>query len=191
LELFPFGTIIELAVGELRAAAGEREQAITLEAFTSVPYIQGDSQRLYQVFINVIGNGIKYTPDGGCITISGRLLKAQGALEEDFVEVIVADTGIGIDKEDLEHIFGKFYRTGPISLHSSGKTKFKGAGAGLGLAIAKGIVEAHGGKIWAESEGYDEARCPGSQFHILLPVRARDLPGAKVVSSLQRQTGEG
>jgi signal transduction histidine kinase len=191
LELVPVGTIIELAVGELRAAAGEREQTITLEAFTNVPYIQGDPQRLYQVFINVIGNSIKYTPDGGCITISGRLLKAQGALEEDFVEIIVADTGIGIDKEDLEHIFGKFYRTGPISLHSSGKTKFKGAGAGLGLAIAKGIVEAHGGKIWAESEGYDEVRCPGSQFHILLPVRARDLPGAKVVSSLQRQTGEG
>jgi len=190
LESIPIGTIIELAAGELRAAARERKQTITLEAFTDVPYIQGDPQRLYQVFINIIGNGIKYTPDGGLITISGRLLKAQGALEEDFVEVIVADNGIGIDKEDLEHIFGKFYRTGPISLHSSGKTKFKGAGPGLGLAIVKGIVEAHGGKIWAESEGHDEVRCPGSQFHILLPVTARNLPDTKVVSSLQRQEDE-
>jgi signal transduction histidine kinase len=191
LESVSIGTIIELAVGELGAAARERKQTITVEAFIGIPHIQGDPHRLYQVFTNVIGNGIKYTPDGGHTTISGRLLKAQGALEEDFVEIIVADTGIGIDKEDLEHIFGKFYRTGPIELHSTGKTKFKGAGTGLGLPIAKGIVEAHGGRIWAESEGHDEVRCPGSQFHILLPVKARKVPSEKVVSSLQRQTDEG
>jgi signal transduction histidine kinase len=184
LESVSIGTIIELAVGELGAAARERKQTITVEAFIGIPRIQGDTQRLYQVFINVVGNSIKYTPDGGHITINGRLLKAQGTLEEDFVEIIVADTGIGIDEEDLEYIFGKFYRTGPISLHSSGKTKFKGAGAGLGLAIAKGIVEAHGGRIWAESEGHDEVRCLGSQFHILLPVKARKVPSRKAVSSL-------
>jgi len=192
LEPVSIGTIIELAVGELGAAARERKQSITVEAFTGIPRIQGDPHRLYQVVINVIGNGIKYTPNGGRITISGRLLKAEGALEEDFVEIIVADTGIGIDKEDLEYIFGKFYRAEPIELHSTGKTKFKGAGAGLGLAIAKGIVEAHGGRIWAESEGYDEIRCPGSQFHILLPVKARrGLDKGNVVSTIQRQADEG
>jgi len=191
LEPVSIGTIIELAVGELGAAARERKQTITVEAFIGIPRIQGDTQRLYKIFTNIIGNGIKYTPDGGRITISGRLLKAQGALEEDFVEILVADTGIGIDKKDLEHIFGKFYRTGPIELHSTGKTKFKGAGAGLGLAIAKGIVEAHGGIIWAESKGHDEVRCPGSQFHILLPVKARKVPSERVISSLQRQTDEG
>lgn len=191
LEPVLLGTIIELAAGELGAAVRERRQTIAFEAFSGIPYIQGDPQRLYQVFVNIIGNSIKYTPDGGRITISGRLLKAQGALEEDFVEVTVADTGIGIDKEDLEHIFGKFYRTEPITLHSSGKIKFKGAGAGLGLTIAKGIVEAHGGRIWAESEGHDDIHCPGSKFHILLPVRARDFPGSKVVDSLQRQTDGG
>jgi signal transduction histidine kinase len=194
LEPISIGTIIELAVGELGAKARERKQTITVEAFIGIPRIQGDPQRLYQVFINVIGNSIKYTPDGGRIAISGRLLEAQGYLEEDFVEIIVADTGIGIDKEDLEHIFGKFYSTEPITFHSTGKTKFKGAGAGLGLAIAKGIVEAHGGKIWAESEGYDEARCPGSQFHILLPVKAKRIPSERVseevMNSLQRQPDE-
>jgi signal transduction histidine kinase len=179
-----------MVVGELSAAARERKQTITVEAFIGIPHVQGDHQRLYQVFINVIGNGIKYTPDGGRVTVSGRLLKAQDALEEDFVEIIVADTGIGIDKEDLEYIFGKFYRTGPIALHSTGKTKFKGAGTGLGLAITKGIVEAHGGRIWAESEGHDEVGCPGSQFHILLPVKARKVPSEKVVNSLQRRTDE-
>jgi signal transduction histidine kinase len=184
LEQVSLGTIIELVVGELGAAARERKQTITVDPFIGIPGIQGDSQRLYQVFINIISNSIKYTPDGGRIAISGRLLKAEGALKEDFVEIIVADTGIGIDKEDLEYIFGKFYRTGPIALHSTGKTKFKGAGAGLGLTIAKGIVETHGGRIWAESEGHDEARCPGSQFHTLLPVKARRIPGKKVASSL-------
>lgn len=191
LESVSIGKIIEFAVGELGAKARERKQTITVKPFIGIPHIQGDPQRLYQVFINVIGNGIKYTPDGGRITISGRLLKAQDALEEDFVEIILTDTGIGIDKEDLEYIFGKFYRTGPVALHSTGKTKFKGAGTGLGLAIAKGIVEAHGGRIWAESKGHDEVRCPGSQFHILLPVKARKAPSEKVVSSLQRQTDEG
>ena len=185
------GTVIELAVGKLGAAARERKQTITVETFTGIPRIQGDSQRLHQVFMNVIGNGIKYTPDGGSITISSRLLKARGALEEDFVEIIVADTGIGIDKEDLEYIFSKFYRTESIALHSTGKTKFKGAGAGLGLAIAKGIVEAHGGRIWAESGGHDEDHCPGSEFHILLPVEARKIPNTKVIDSLQSETDEG
>jgi signal transduction histidine kinase len=191
LEPVSIGTLVEMVVRELGAAARERRQTITVEAFIGIPHIQGDTQRLYQVFMNVIGNGIKYTPDGGRITVSGRLLKAQGALEEDFVEIIVADTGIGIEEEDLEYIFGKFYRTGPITLHSTGKTKFKGAGTGLGLAIAKGIVEAHGGRIWAESEGHDEVRCLGSQFHILFPVKARRVPSEKVVSSLQRQASEG
>jgi signal transduction histidine kinase/DNA-binding response OmpR family regulator len=173
LKSVSIGATVELALGKLGAMARERKQTIAVEPFIGLPHIQGDPQRLHQVLINVIGNGIKYTPDGGRITISGRLLKAKGALEEDFVEIIVADTGIGIDKEELEYIFGKFYRTEPIELHSTGKTKFKGAGAGLGLAIAKGIVEAHGGRIWAESEGRDEVRCPGSRFHILLPVKAR------------------
>ena len=191
LKSVSIGAIIELGVGELGVATRERKQTITVEPFIGIPRIQGDSQRLHQVFMNVIGNGIKYTPDGGSITISSRLLKARGALEEDFVEIIVADTGIGIDKEDLEYIFSKFYRTESIALHSTGKTKFKGAGAGLGLAIAKGIVEAHGGRIWAESGGHDEDHCPGSEFHILLPVEARKIPNTKVIDSLQSETDEG
>lgn len=180
LETISLRLVIELTVEELKAAAKERKQTIIVKPFKDIPLIQGDPQRLHQVFLNVIGNGIKYTPDGGRVTISSRLLKAQGALEEDFVEVIVADTGIGIDKDELEYIFDKFYRTGPIELHSTGKTKFKGAGTGLGLAITRGIVEAHAGRIWAESEGQDEIRCPGSQIHILLPVKAQSVPSEKV-----------
>jgi signal transduction histidine kinase len=79
----------------------------------------------------------------------------------------------------LELIFTKFYRTGSAALHSTGKTKFKGGGTGLGLAIARGIIEAHHGKLWAESDGLDEKACPGSRFHVVLPlVQERTTPTA-------------
>ena len=87
-----------------------------------------------------------------------------------YVEVTIEDSGIGIDMEDQKRIFDKFYEVGNISEHSSGKFSFKAKGTGLGLAIAKGIVEIHGGEIWVESPGYDPEKCPGSIFHILLPL---------------------
>jgi signal transduction histidine kinase len=88
-----------------------------------------------------------------------------------FVQVSVTDTGIGIAPEDQDRIFDKFYGVTEPLRHSSGRTKFKGGGPGLGLAVAKGIVDAHGGKIWVESPGHDERLCPGSTFYFVLPVR--------------------
>jgi signal transduction histidine kinase len=139
----------------------------------------GDNERLYQAFRNLVANAIKYTPDGGQISIDGRKLPG-------FIEVTIKDTGIGIDPDDHIRIFEKFGRTGNASLHSSGKTKFKGGGPGLGLSITKGIVEAHGGAIWVESEGYDEASCPGATFHVLLPMR-KEPPDASVAKLFQPQ----
>jgi signal transduction histidine kinase len=66
-------------------------------------------------------------------------------------------------------IFEKLYTIGAVQVHSSGRTKFKGGGPGLGLAIARGVVQAHGGKLWVESTGYDETTFPGSTFFVLLP----------------------
>jgi signal transduction histidine kinase len=86
------------------------------------------------------------------------------------VEIAVRDTGIGIDPALHHLIFEKFNQTGDVLLHSSGKTKFKGGGPGLGLAIARGIVEAHGGRIWVESLGHDEQTNPGSTFFVSLPT---------------------
>jgi signal transduction histidine kinase len=127
-------------------------------------WIYVDPARMMQAIRNVIANAVKFTPDGGIITIDGRTLKG-------FIEVTIADTGIGISHEDQAVIFEKFGQLGRVDLHSSGKTKFKGGGPGLGLPIARGILDSHGGSIWVESPGHDEQACPGSIFHILIPIR--------------------
>lgn len=164
-------SLVRMVLEETREWVERRRQTVSVEGVADLPPIQGDARRLHQALLNVVSNSIKFTPDGGRIVIWGRVLGAQGAVGTDFVEIVVADTGIGIAKEEQERIFEKFYRVGDVQHHSSGEYKFKGAGPGLGLPIARGIVEAHGGRIWVESEGYDEVRCPGSEFHIVLPVR--------------------
>ncbi len=164
------GNLVHTLADKNAQALQERRLALLLGDFRELPYIEADSQRLFQVFDNLLLNAIKYTPDGGSIEIDAWTL--EGEAEEEWVEVVFADSGIGIDIEHQERIFEKFYQTGRVALHSSGKTKFKGGGPGLGLAIAKGIVDAHGGKIWVKSERHDEQTCPGSQFHVVLPVKS-------------------
>jgi signal transduction histidine kinase len=88
-------------------------------------------------------------------------------------EISVQDTGIGLAPEHHELVFEKFYQVGSVALHSSGKTIFKGGGPGLGLAIARGVVRAHGGRIWVESAGHDEVKYPGSTFYLQFPIHPR------------------
>jgi signal transduction histidine kinase len=151
---------------ELGYSVKERNLELIINPFEGSDELTfGDPERLLQVFRNLISNAVKFTPDGGKILVDGRKLPG-------FFEIIISDTGIGIDPEDQMIIFDKFTRIGSTSLHSSGKTKFKGGGPGLGLHIAKGIIEGHGGAIWVESAGYDEKNCPGSTFHVMLPVHS-------------------
>jgi signal transduction histidine kinase len=157
--------VILQVVDSLKEAAQERELTIETDGLDELPTIMADSTRLYQALRNIAINAVKYTPDGGRIDIKAR--RIQGGQT---VEITIEDTGIGINAEHQNLIFDKFYRVGELNLHSTGQTKFKGAGPGLGLPIAKGIVEAHGGRMWVESEGQDEKRLPGSVFHIILPV---------------------
>ncbi len=157
--------ILQLIAKEFGESIMSRQLQFELRPFPGGDQMLfGDPERLYQAFRNILSNAIKFTPDGGRISVDGRLLPG-------FQEVTVEDTGIGISAKDQETIFEKFGQLGNASLHSSGKTKFKGGGPGLGLPIAKGIIEAHGGTIWVESEGHDEKGCPGSIFHVLLPIR--------------------
>lgn len=161
--------IFQLLNDDLRPVVKERKQTLTFRSFDGDDEVFfGDPERLYQAFRNIILNAIKYTPDGGRITVGGRKLPG-------FVEVTIADTGIGIAPENQKVIFEKFYQVGKAQLHSSGKNKFKGGGPGLGLPIARGIIEAHGGTIWVESPGCDEKTYPGSTFHIMLPLRKEEM----------------
>ena len=151
-------------------AIAERKQTLTITGIANLPKIEADVEAIKKVFHHLIVNAIKYTPDGGTITISGRHL-AQDDDELEAIEIVVSDTGIGIDAQFHELIFEKFYRTEKVALHSSGRTKFKAGGTGLGLTIARAIIQAHSGKIWVESPGHDEETYPGSEFHVLLPVQ--------------------
>jgi signal transduction histidine kinase len=137
-------------------------------------YIEADPGLLNKAFSHILMNAIKYTPDGGTICVTLRY--EDHPLLERVAHVQIADTGIGIDPEYHTLIFEKFYRLGDVQLHSSGKTAFKAGGPGLGLAIARGVVLAHGGQIWVESEGHDEVNFKGSVFHVVLPVRAAFRP---------------
>jgi signal transduction histidine kinase len=177
--------LLEVAQSDVTEYIHERNQTLDVKNFSgSNEMTFGDGERLLQAFRNVITNAIKYTPDGGKISVDGRTLPG-------FVEITVTDTGIGIAPENHTRIFEKFGRLGNVSLHSTGKTKFKGGGPGLGLPITKGVIEAHGGAIWVESDGYDEVRCPGSTFHILLPIRKTppDDKTAKLFRPLGESTG--
>lgn len=157
--------LLNLTQNEFKKIISDRKLTLTILPFEGKDLmIYGDSERLYQALQNVVSNAIKYTPDEGRITINGRLLPG-------FVEITVTDTGIGISAENQALIFEKFEQLGKADLHSSGKTKFKGGGPGLGLPITRGIIEAHGGTIWVESDGYDEVKLNGATFHILLPTR--------------------
>jgi signal transduction histidine kinase len=148
--------------------------------------IRGDQTRLMQLLSNILGNAIKFTPDGGTVSVTTTLKKDDrtrplhgfdgsgglnmGSDQKRFVEIVISDTGIGIDKDDHQRIFDKFYEAGNIGEHSSGKVAFKARGAGLGLSISKGVIDMHGGQLWVESPGYDSQTCPGSSFIILLPI---------------------
>lgn len=169
--------IIRQAIEPYQEAVTERTLILTLRGLDDLPMIEGDPKRLTQVFQNLISNAIKFTPDGGKVDISGVLLGSSESGINKNVQIIVADTGIGIDRESMQLIFEKFFRVAPVELHSTGATKFKGAGPGLGLPIAKGIVEGHGGRIWVESRGYDEVKLYGSTFNVVLPIHppAKDL----------------
>jgi signal transduction histidine kinase len=152
---------------EFEKAFEERNIKVDTDGLGELPLVPADPDMLLKVFHHIIMNAIKFTPDGGAVTISGKYLNGS---EPPQVEIAIRDTGIGIDPALHQLVFEKFNQTGDVLLHSSGKTKFKGGGPGLGLAIARGIVEAHGGRIWVESPGYNEEANPGSTFFVSLPA---------------------
>lgn len=137
------------------------QHQIEVDVPEDFPTIWGDSERLRQVLTNLMGNAIKYSPNGGLIRIGGwtDVIAATGKPQ---VVLYVADEGIGIPKDELAHIFDRFYR---IDTTLGRRT----AGAGLGLFLCKAIVEAHGGQIWARAEP-----SKGTTFTFSLPIHAAE-----------------
>jgi signal transduction histidine kinase len=128
--------------------AGERGISLTCHTADGLPAVSADYGRVLQLFSNLVGNALKFTPAGGAVEIGA--VRAAG-----FVRFWVRDTGPGIERDHLPRLFDRFWQA----------QRGRGAGAGLGLAIARSIVEGHGGQIWAESEAGQ-----GSTFHFTIPV---------------------
>lgn len=143
-------TLLERASAAQRPFAVDKQIEITLEPQPNTPQITIDAERMAQVLGNLLGNALRYTPEGGAITLST-------AAVGDGVEIRVTDSGPGIEAEELTHVFNRFYRGDKSRQRETG-------GSGLGLAIAKSIVELHGGRIWVESEPGQ-----GAAFVIWLP----------------------
>jgi signal transduction histidine kinase len=147
-------------LSDLLRAAAERlrpqydDKGVELELQSaSVPLnVQADSERITQALINLLGNALQYTPSGGHVTLRARQEGNQSV-------VSVTDTGIGIAPEHLPHVFERFYRVDRSRSRAGG-------GSGIGLTIARHLIEAHGGRMWAASDGHDR----GSTFTFTLPL---------------------
>jgi signal transduction histidine kinase len=159
--------IISKVHKSFEGALKERSISIKTDGLKTLPAVPADPELIQKTFYHLIMNAIKYTPDGGSITITGTHVNGAHPPQ---AQVAIHDTGIGIDPSMHEAIFRKFHQAGEVLMHSSGKTKFKGGGPGLGLAIARGIVNAHGGDIRVESPGHSEETFPGSTFIVTLPL---------------------
>jgi histidine kinase len=112
-----------------------------------------DVDRIKQVLTNILGNALKFTPKGGVIELNGEIRKGH-------IQISIKDSGIGISNEHLPYVFTRFYRVDKSRSRKSG-------GSGIGLTIAKQLVEAHGGEIWAESSGENK----GTTISLTLPLK--------------------
>ena len=126
-------------------------------------FVLGDQRKLFLVIENLVSNALKYTPNGGMVSI-------QSVVEKESIIIKFIDTGIGIPEEELENIFETFYQLENLKHHHTSKTAFMGGGTGLGLSLCRSIVEGHQGKIWVESEGVGK----GSIFYLQLPRYIRE-----------------
>jgi len=148
--------VVRKACQLLRPVAEEKRITLDMDLPAELPQVSADQDRLHQVLYNLLTNSLRYTPEGGKVRLTVRVL-GEGSGKESIL-VQVADTGVGIPPTDLPHIFNHFYRADESRARASG-------GTGIGLAIVKQLVEAHGGRVWAESEPGK-----GSTFSFTVPV---------------------
>jgi signal transduction histidine kinase len=173
------GEVLEAVQSTMRPLAAKKAITFQVDSGDRIGPFPMDAARVKQILLNLAGNAIKFTPDGGRVTVTarrvnssnGQLVKRSGPIDGsttrpldtdgDWVEVAVSDTGPGIPPEEHERIFLEFQQVQTSRL--AGKPE----GTGLGLALAKRFVEMHGGKLWVESEVGK-----GSRFFFTLPTTA-------------------
>jgi len=161
--------VVEEGIKELSQFTLRRRISIVTSFEANLPTLYCDKMRMHQVFTNLFSNAIKFSPDYTSVEVRIFLEEENGGR----FHIIVADQGIGIDQDELQKIFDPFYEVASTSRHSSDSIKFMGGGTGLGLSIVRGIVERHGGIVWAESPGTKQGEFPGSMFHMLFPVKTQ------------------
>jgi histidine kinase len=149
LDLSP---LVQATLQRLRPQFEEKGVSLQVEVPLDLPRVQADGDRISQVLINLVGNALQYTPEGGWVAVRAKA-------ERDEARIRIQDSGIGIPPEHLKHVFTRFYRVDKSRARAGG-------GSGIGLTIAKHLVEAHGGHIWAHSEGLGK----GSEFGFSLPL---------------------
>lgn len=172
------------ALSVAQTLAAQRQLHLKLDADQNLPLISADPKRLQQILSNLVANAVKFTQDGGTITLGAR------RAGEEAVEFLVADTGIGINAETLSHIFDRFQQADSTTTRRFG-------GLGIGLSVVRGLAEMHGGRVWAESGGEGE----GTTFIVRFPIasvpewrmeaqaKMRQVIDQKLNERQQRRTG--
>jgi two-component system phosphate regulon sensor histidine kinase PhoR len=160
------GSVVDRTIAMIKPLADKKQHRLRAQVDADLPLINGDQERLVQVLANLLDNAIKYTPEGGQITVAARRIPVLAHRTADGphtgVELTVTDTGIGIPEKDRPRVFERFYRVDKARSRELG-------GTGLGLAIVKHIVEGHGGQIRVEGNVPN-----GSRFVVCLPAEAED-----------------
>jgi two-component system phosphate regulon sensor histidine kinase PhoR len=156
----PVDQLVSSCIETSQPRAIEKDLQLSVNLAKNIPDIAGDRRRLTEVLQNLLDNAIQYTPSGGQISVTAEAKDSE-------VVIAVSDTGIGIPEADQPRIFERFYRVDVARSREVG-------GTGLGLSIAKHLMEAHGGKLWVESE---VGR--GSQFHFSVPIFEAERPAPR------------
>jgi histidine kinase len=146
-------TLVQMARERVAPVYAQKQIALAADVAQHLPTVLGDPDRLLQVLLNLLNNAVQYTAAGGSVCVEAKQVGHD-------VQVTVCDNGVGIAAEHLPHLFTRFFRV------DKSRSRQAGGGSGIGLAIAKHLVEAHGGRIWAESQGDGK----GSTFTVALPV---------------------
>ena len=146
-------SLVQTVIKRLANQAESKHIGLNVQVPPHLPQVSADEDRALQVLTNLTGNALQYTPEGGQVSLAAQLMGDQ-------VQISVRDNGAGIPAEHLAHIFDRFYRV------DKSRSRQAGGGSGIGLTIARALVEAQGGRIWAESAGDGQ----GSTFYFTLPL---------------------